>query len=108
MVQSAKTRFEVEVRSELDKLNKQLEKSNQQMAKVKKSSQQTAQGVDFLAGATKAVGIAFAAWQSAQWVVGFLGDTLRASSALNESMSKSEVVFGAAADSVEKWANTQR
>ena len=102
---TARARFEVEVKSELDKLNRQLEKTNAQMGKVAKSGKSTAKSVGFLEGATKAVGVAFAAWQSAQWVVGFLGDTLRASSALTESMSKSSVVFGSASDSVTAWAS---
>lgn len=103
---SARVRFEVEVKSELDKLSRQLDNMNKKMGKTASASQTTAKSTSFLAGATKAVGAAWAAWESAKWVVGFLWDTSQAAANLGETMSKASVVFGGSITAVSKFGDT--
>lgn len=81
----------------LDKLRTKLDQVGGTGAAATFTGMVAAKGLDFIADA---------AYGAGQAVGGFIQDSISAASDLNESMSKSSVVFGAQADQVSKWGDT--
>lgn len=96
MVRSARVSFEVQVKSELDKLNRQLSQTNDKLGKVRRDSAKTAKATQSIAdgfGQLRGVIGGVAAALGAAKIVEWFTDAARAGLQFNAKIESTEVAF---------------